>query len=52
MTIQFTQEKFTALKRVYTKAVKEGKDSFTFEGGEYLVSYAKYLIEYLSSKFK
>jgi hypothetical protein len=36
-----------AFKRAYNKAVKEGQTSFMFSGNEVLVSYAKYVIEYL-----
>lgn len=40
------------LKR-FRKAVKtaevNGREQFTFDGNEYLVGYAKYLIEYLDS---
>lgn len=36
-----------ALKKAYKKAVKLGQESFHFDSQEMLVSYAKYLIEYL-----
>lgn len=35
------------LKKEYKKAVAEGKESFTFKGGELLTDFAKYCIEYL-----
>lgn len=35
------------LKRAYKKAVDGKKESFVIDGHELLVSYAKYLIEYL-----
>jgi hypothetical protein len=51
--IEFTPEKFKQLKKEYNIAVKEGKESFMFLGQyELLTSYAKYLIEYLESKFE
>lgn len=45
--VTFTPEKIKALQRAYDQAVKDGKDQFQFEGNDYLVSYAKYLLEYL-----
>jgi len=51
-TINFTEEKLTALIDLYNQAVKEGKESFLFEGQEVLISYAKYLIEYLKGELK
>jgi hypothetical protein len=50
--ITFTPALFKKLKSAYNKAVKENKDSFVFEGDEWLTSYAKYVIEYLTPKFK
>ena len=51
-TISFDQQKLKEFKRLYNKAVKEGKDSFIFIGDEYLTTYAKYVIEYLTNQFK
>lgn len=42
-----TKETHAALKLAYTKAVEEKVESFMFQGAEILVSYAKYLLEYL-----
>lgn len=50
--IEFDKEKLKRLKHVYEKAIELQQDSFWFEGNEYLTSYAKYLIEYLETKFK
>lgn len=50
--VQFTPESLKALKRAYNKAVKDGQDRFTFNGQPLLVSYAKYLIEFLEAAFK
>lgn len=47
--ITFTKVKADKLRKAYAKAVKEGRAQFKFEGHELLVSYAKYLIEYLTS---
>jgi len=33
----------------YNKAIEEGKETFTYEDEEFVVGYAKYLIEYLES---
>lgn len=37
------------LKKAYEKAIKENKESFIYEGEELIISYAKYLIEYLET---
>ena len=50
--IKFTPEVAAQLKKEYKEAVNAGQESFTFKGEELLVSYAKYLIEYLDSVFK
>ena len=47
-----TYEKFQEFKKLYEKAKAQSKESFIFEGQEILVSYAKYVIEYLETKFK
>lgn len=49
--IEFTAEKFKAFKKAYDKAITDKKDQFEFEGHEVLVSYAKYVIQYLTPKF-
>lgn len=50
--INFDRQKLKELKNLYNKAVKDNKESFTYNGDEYLTSYAKYVIEYLETKFK
>jgi hypothetical protein len=40
------------LRKRYEQAVRKGEDQFMFEGNEFLVNYAKYLLEYLEGKFK
>lgn len=50
--INFTPELFRKLKKEYKKANDKKIEVFLFEGKEILVSYAKYLIEYLETKFK
>lgn len=43
----WTSEKLKAFKVASDKAIRESADMFVFEHHEYLVSYARYLIEYL-----
>lgn len=50
-TINFDRPKLAKLKREYAKAKEAGREQFTFDGSEFLVSYAKYLIEYLETQF-
>lgn len=49
--INFDRQKLKELKNLYNKAVKGNKESFTYNGDEYLTSYAKYVIEYLETRF-
>jgi hypothetical protein len=42
--------KFRELKKEYQKAVNENVKTFSIEGHLLVVGYAKYLIEYLTSK--
>jgi len=44
------KKKLTRLKSLYQAAIERGDGSFMFEGGEILVNYAKYWIEYLEGK--
>lgn len=37
-------------RKAYQQAVDAGDDQFTFEGHEVLVSYAKYMCEYLTTQ--
>lgn len=50
--INWTRPMLERFKKAYSAALeKGGKDStFVFDGHEFLVSYAKYLIEYLETK--
>ncbi len=50
--MQITKEEFKHLKLKYKDAVEKEKTNFMFKDNEILVSYAKYLIEYLESQFK
>lgn len=52
--INWTPEKLKRFKAAHLRAGQElgPQGVFTFEGHEFLVSYAKYLIEFLDEKFK
>jgi len=47
--IAWTLPMLEQFKAAYQFAVKYEADIFTFDGNEFVVSYAKYLIEYLES---
>ena len=54
MYIDWTEEKVEAFDKEYKKnkeLCKQSGASFVFEGNEYLMSYAKYLLEFLYNKF-
>lgn len=46
-TINFTPEKAEALVTAIVVAEGEGRESFIFEGYEFLVTYARYLVLHL-----
>jgi hypothetical protein len=48
--IDFTPEKLKKFKKAYQRAVDKKSDIFIFDGSEFVVGYAKYVIEYLDSK--
>jgi hypothetical protein len=43
---------FSRLKNEYQNAVNNSKETFIFDGNEFLTNYAKYLIEYFTPMFK
>ena len=49
--IEFTPEKLKRFKKAYNKAVEDNNDVFTFSNHEFVVGYAKYMIEYLDSQY-
>lgn len=49
--LTMSAEKYGKLKKKYEESVEKNKDIFMFEGNEILTSYAKYLLEFLKSKF-
>jgi hypothetical protein len=48
-TITWTPEKLAAFKLVAKVGERKNSETFLFEGHEFLVGYAKYLIEYLET---
>jgi len=51
-SIAFTENKYKKFKKAFETAEKAGQTEFTFEDKPVLVTYAKYMIEYLSSHYK
>lgn len=52
--IPWTPEKLARFKEAFHKAdaaKKEERGSFEFEGGLFVIEYARYLIEFLDDKF-
>lgn len=39
------------LQKAYNDAVAQGQEQFIFRGEDLLVAYAKYLLEYLKTRF-
>jgi len=50
--MHFTPQLRDDLRKQYDKAVKDGKDKFVFNTWEILTGYAKYLLEYLDTRFE
>jgi hypothetical protein len=51
--VEFTLPKLRRLRKALKRAKAEGKgrqDTFMFDGNEYVVGYAEYLVEYLNMK--
>lgn len=38
------------LRKAYEKAVREGKDTFTIDGYNFVTGYAKYLLQYIEMR--
>jgi hypothetical protein len=45
--VNFDVAKRENLRTAYDTAVEQNKESFTFDGREYLTAYAKYVLQYL-----
>lgn len=50
--ITFDQEKYDRFKNAYAKALVRKRQSFIFDGNEFLTDYAKYALEYMKPKFE
>ena len=50
--INWTRNMLKRFRTVYTEAVLQGDEQFTFDGHTFITRYAKYLIEYLTWRFK
>jgi len=50
--IVWTREKLARLIKTHAEAVRTGQAEFDFEGNHFVTAYAKYLIEYLTGRFK
>jgi hypothetical protein len=48
--INFTKEKLHKFKVAWNWAICTGNEQFEFEGNDYLVAYATYLIQYLETR--
>jgi len=49
-TVQWNSEKRDRLTLALHDAKASGKDTFMFDGDEYVVGYAKYLLQYLNER--
>lgn len=45
-----SERNYSSFRKMYEEAKREKKETFVFEGQEVLVSYAKYLVEYLDGR--
>lgn len=51
-SITFTEDKYKKFKNIFEESEKDGKSSFYFENKEILVTYARYVLEYLSQTYE
>jgi len=49
--VTFDKPKLTRFKKAIKKAEAAKQETFVFDGSEYLVTYAKYMAEYLTKQF-
>ena len=49
--VTFSKQKLVRFEKAYNEAVKDHLGVFVFDSNEYVVGYAKHLIEYLRTKF-
>ena len=50
-TLNFTPDSLEEFKKVFKEAKESKEHYFFFEGNEYFLGYAKYLIEHLENQF-
>jgi len=50
--IAFTEQDLAEFKKAYDTAIENDQVQFIFKNHVYVVSYAKYVIEYLEDQFK
>jgi hypothetical protein len=50
--LTFTKDRLARLKDEYAAAIASGESSFQFDGYDFLVDYAKHLIEDLETHFE
>ena len=43
---------YLGLKKAYNAAVKAKQDTFTFDGKEWMIGYAKYMLEHMENTLK
>lgn len=49
-SVSFNPDKLDELRHCYNKARKAGIDVFKYDGNDYFIDYAKFLIQYLEMK--
>jgi hypothetical protein len=50
--LDFNKAQFDGFKKAVARAVKNEQPEFEYLGNEYIVTFAKYVVEYLEPKFK
>ena len=48
--VTFTRDSLREFQATYDKALAAGKESFAFQGHEYVARYAYYLLQYVGSR--
>ena len=48
----FNEDNFREFKEVYSKALEDKKEEFTFNNTHFNTRYATYLVEYLNERFQ
>lgn len=50
--ISFDYTRFKRLEKRYKRAIDQNQDVFMFDGHEFYIQYAKYVLDYLRDKFR